>query len=250
MAKSYKRNLAVAVMNDKSDLKMLLEKNIYRIPVASYNKYLKDKWVPEFISFYQTRLFKEEGFRINYKASVAGYKEVTRQELFPDEKPDAPKYNKRYYLFSVEDIKRIPNPIISKRRRRINFIISNSSVFDDASEINDLYLGNRIENKLWRAFKKDEISAEREEYVRARGKYYSVDFSIYCKKGKIAVETDGDFWHSNPPKAKEDNVRDNNLKSIGWQVLRFSESQIVNDLNTECMPIVKETISYYGGIAV
>lgn len=237
-------------MNNKSDLKMLLEKNIYRIPVASYNKYLKDKWDPEFISFYQTRLFKEEGFRINYSASVIGYKEITRQELFPDERPDAPKYNKKYYLFQLKDIKRISKPIISQRRRRITFILSNLNQYSKAKEINDLYIGNTIENKLWRAFKKHNISAEREEYIKAREKYYSVDFSIYCKRGKIAVETDGDFWHSNPPKAQKDNVRDNNLKSIGWQVLRFSESQIVNALNTECIPIVKETISYYGGIAI
>jgi len=250
MAKGYQGNLVVAVMNNNSDLKMLLEKNIYRIPVASYNKYLKDKWIPEFISFYQTRLFKEDGFRVNYVAQVNTYKEITRRELFPDEKPDAPKYNKKYYLFSLKNIERIDAPIICQRRRRIIFIVSDTTLLNNAKEINDLYIGNRLENKLWQAFKKNKIQAEREDYVKARGKKYSLDFSIYCNKGKIGVETDGDFWHSNPLRARADNIRDNNLKTDGWNILRFSESQIISALDTECMPIIKENIENYGGVNI
>lgn len=248
MRGSVKGNLLVAVINSKNDLNVLLNKKVYRIPVASFNKYLKNKWVPEFICFYQTLLFKEEGYRINYIARVLTFQEVKRQEIFPDEMPDAPKFDKKYYLFSVDKIQKLDSSIISRRRRRINFIISNTYLFESAKEINDLYIGNRMENKLWSALKKNKIIAEREEFVRARGKYYAIDFSVYCNKGKIAIETDGDFWHISKEKAREDNNRDNDLKTAGWQVLRFSEEQVLKHMNKECMPIIKENVKNYGGV--
>jgi very-short-patch-repair endonuclease len=77
-----------------------------------------------------------------------------------------------------------------------------------------------------------------------------LDFAIYCAKGKLAVETDGDTWHATPKKAAEDNVRDNDLTSCGWKSLRFSAPQITQKMAEYCIPSVIKTINNMGGIDV
>jgi very-short-patch-repair endonuclease len=75
-----------------------------------------------------------------------------------------------------------------------------------------------------------------------------LDFAIYCAKGDIDVETDGDTWHSNPEKAAEDNLRDNALKTAGWKVLRFNTLQIQEQCQSYCLPIIAENINKLGGV--
>ena len=38
----------------------------------------------------------------------------------------------------------------------------------------------------------------------------------------LAASTNGDVWHANPERAVQDNLRDNDLETVGWKVLRFS----------------------------
>ncbi|MDO9130932.1 MAG: DUF559 domain-containing protein, partial [Anaerolineales bacterium] len=73
-------------------------------------------------------------------------------------------------------------------------------------------------------------------------------FAIYCAMGKVDVETDGDFWHANPERAADDNLRDNDLKTSGWQVLRFSTLQIQEQMADYCLQTVVKSINNYGGI--
>ncbi|CAA9581533.1 MAG: hypothetical protein AVDCRST_MAG18-3210 [uncultured Thermomicrobiales bacterium] len=37
------------------------------------------------------------------------------------------------------------------------------------------------------------VLAERQEFVTAKGRNYALDFAVYCARGKINIETDGDF---------------------------------------------------------
>jgi very-short-patch-repair endonuclease len=64
------------------------------------------------------------------------------------------------------------------------------------------------------------IDAERQEFVEVKEKAYLLDFAIYCRNGKIDIETDGDIWHSNKNRIPEDNRRDNDLETHGWRTLR------------------------------
>jgi very-short-patch-repair endonuclease len=75
-----------------------------------------------------------------------------------------------------------------------------------------------------------------------------LDFAIYCAKGNIDIETDGDFWHANPEKAEKDNVRDTDLRIAGWQVIRFSEKQIQEQAASSCVKTVAEIINNLGGV--
>lgn len=101
---------------------------------------------------------------------------------------------------------------------------------------------------MWAEFKRHSIPAERQEFVVAKGNDYALDFAIYCAKGNIDVEADGDFWHANPEKAEQDNLRDNDLKVEGWQVLRFNTKQIQEQAADYCVSIVTETINNLGGV--
>ena len=90
--------------------------------------------------------------------------------------------------------------------------------------------------------------AERQEFITVENENYFLDFAIYCARSNIAVETDGDTWHANPQKARQDNLRDNNLTAAGWEVLRFTTHQIQEELESYCVPNITKAINKSGGV--
>lgn len=58
-----------------------------------------------------------------------------------------------------------------------------------------------------------------------RIKRYIVDFFIPSKN--LVIECDGDYWHSLPGRVESDRKKDEYLASIGVQILRLPETQIV-----------------------
>lgn len=86
----------VAIINNKLDFSILREQCWYRIPVASVAKWLKDRWPPQWLAFYQTSAFEAEKHAVNYFGEVLHIREVYRWQLFPDE-PQDEKGSKRYY---------------------------------------------------------------------------------------------------------------------------------------------------------
>ncbi|MCZ7550057.1 MAG: endonuclease domain-containing protein [Anaerolineales bacterium] len=178
---------------------------------------------------------------------VLDIREVRRWQLFPDE-PHDEKSNRRYYQVFVKSVQTLPKPIFSRRFRRIIFIPTTWEKFINASEINDLFDESSLEDKLWAEFKRHNIPAERQEYVIARKNDYALDFAVYCAKGNIDIETDGDFWHANPEKAEQDNLRDHDLSTEGWKILRFSENQIQEQAASYCVKTVSDNINLLGGV--
>jgi very-short-patch-repair endonuclease len=222
---SKRGEVLVAIMNNKLDYAIWRERLWYRIPVSSVEKWIKERWAPKWLAFYQTMAFGAEKHAINYFAEVLDIREVRRWQLFPNE-PHDEKSNRRYYQIFVKSVQPLPKPIYSRRYRRIIFIPKTWEKFINASEINDLFHESSLEDKLWAEFKQHNIPAERQEFVVARKNDYALDFAVYCAKGNIDIETHGDFWHANPKKAEQDNLRDHDLNTEGWKVLRFSEKQI------------------------
>ena len=244
---SKRGEVLVAIINNKLDFAILREQLWYRIPVSSVEKWIKERWPPKWLAFYQTMAFGAEKHAINYIAEVLYFREVRRWQLFPNQ-PHDEKGNKWYYQIFVKSVHPLPKPIYSRRYRRIVFIPTTWEKFTNASEINDLFDESSLEDKLWAEFKRHNIPAERQEFVVARKKDYALDFAIYCTKGNIDVETDGDFWHANPEKAEQDNLRDNNLKAEGWQVLRFNTKQIQEQVADYCVPTIAKTIGKLGDL--
>ena len=238
--------ILVAIINNPSDFEILRAKGWYRIPVHSVEKWLKRRWPPAWLAFYQTKAFGAEAHAVHYYGEVIEIRQVYRPQLFPDEGHND-KSNKRYYQIFLKELQRLPKPIYSRRLRRIVFIPTTWEKFHAAAEINDLYDESPLEDRLWAEFKRNNIPAERQEYVKAEGNDYALDFAIYCNKGKIDVEADGDAWHANPKKAKLDNIRDNSLKTSGWEVLRFGSSQIREQAADYCVSTVAKNINRLDG---
>ena len=117
-----------------------------------------------------------------------------------------------------------------------------------AVEINDLYDESPLEDRLWAEFKGLRISAERQEFVQVGQHLYALDFAIYCASGKMDVETDGDTWHADPERIPLDNLRDNDLETVGWGILRFNTHQIQEEMAEYCLPTVVKNINRLGGL--
>ena len=55
-------------------------------------------------------------------------------------------------------------------------------------------------------------------------------------------------WHANPEKAAQDNLRDNDIETAGWKVLRFSSAQIQEHAADYCVETVAENVNALGGL--
>jgi len=157
------------------------------------------------------------------------------------------KAQKDYYQFRLEQIKELPKPIPSRRWRRIIHIPTTYQKLFTAEEINDLYDTSPLEDKMHQEMKRRKIEAERQVYVRAGGQNYCLDFGIFCRKGNIDVECDGEKYHTLPDALAKDRQRNNNLVSFGWRVLRFSGKEIYHVLQ-DCLGTVERTINNLGGL--
>ena len=111
----------VAIMNNPLDFAVARDQHWYRIPVSSAEKWLKRRWPPRWLAFYQTKVFKNEAFAINYYSRVLDIRQVFRWQLFPDQ-PRDDKAMQRYHQLLLGPLHRLPQPIRSRRLRRIVFI--------------------------------------------------------------------------------------------------------------------------------
>ena len=237
----------VAIMNEARDLQIAREQHWYRIPVASVERFLKDRCAPELLAFYQTKAFGDEGCAVNYFARVLDIHKVTRRELFPEEVQDK-KAGQEYYKVMLSPLESLTQPIFSQRFRRIVFIPTTLEKFAHAVEINDLYDASPLEDRLWAVLKLNGIPAERQEFIDINGRLYELDFAVYCADGNLDIETDGDTWHAALERIPLDNRRDNDLQTAGWSHLRFNTKQVREEIAEYCVPKIQENIARLGGL--
>jgi len=239
--------MLVGIVANISDYEIVQNQHWYRIPIDKAERLTKKRWPPKWIAFYYTNAIKDFPQMIIHYAKVSSVKEATRQELFPEE-TDNYKSKRKYYKISFKKVGALPKPILSRRWRRIIFIQTTYKKFLNAVEVNDLFDGSRLEDKLWAEFKINRVSAERQEVVRVDEKFYFLDFAIHCKKGKLDIETDGDKYHHHQEYATKDNLRNNDLTSNGWSVIRFDSFQIKEKMETYCLPTIMTNVNNLGGI--
>jgi very-short-patch-repair endonuclease len=233
----------VAIMNNNADLGILREQGWCRIPVAT----APQRWSPKWLAFYQTKVFDDGAFAVRYYGLVRSIRIVRRYELFPKE-PLNPKSERKCYEIHLHSLEQLPAPIYSRRLRRIVFISTTWQKFSHAIEINDLFDESPPEDRLWAELKRLAIPAERQWGVPVGKKWYVLDFALFCTKGSIDIETDGDAWHIGREQAPKDNLRNNALESVGWHVLRFNGHQIRESMNDYCVPEIAKTINSLGGL--
>lgn len=75
---------------------------------------------------------------------------------------------------------------------------------------------------------KDELTRKELVFeIQYRVLSYWVDFAF--PEIKLAVECDGERWHSTEEQILKDKKRDERLKSVGWTVLRFKDKEIITN---------------------
>lgn len=232
----------VAVLNNRPDFQRAETEHWYRIPVKTAPDGLRNtRW----IAFYMTKALGPERWSVRYWAKVRKITQVSRADLLPAEK-NHPRSQNLYYRLGLGPLQVRPEAILSRRRRRIVFIPSIWKKFTEALEINDLVHGSPLEDRLWAAFKQEEIAAERQWWEGEKTRY-CLDFALFCPQRNIDVECDGDTWHINPKSAAHDNARNNFLEQRGWHVLRFNTAQLTDDL-PGCVRNVTMLINRCGGL--
>jgi len=233
----------VAIVPRKKDWEILRRKHWYRIPVKSAPAIAQQL---KYLAFYQPKIFGDEKWAVNYYVRVKELNIAKRIELLPDE-PKHVRALDDYYVFTIGELNKLPHSIPSKKWRRIVFIPTTLSKLMKAEEINDLYQTSPLEEKIYKIMKKENITPERQYFVREGKTTYCLDFGIFCKDGKINVECDGKTYHSSRNAQIRDRMRNNELASSGWLVLRFTGTDINKNVRG-CVQQIKKAIKSLNGI--
>lgn len=230
----------VAVMTGPGDLETARLAHWYRIPV----KHAPAEGVgAPYLAFYQTKAFGPERWSINYLAPVSRWETVTRLDLFPDE-PGHPRARQSYYKVHLDELVRLPHPVVSRKLRRVAFIVTRWALLARAQEINDLFHGNQLEERLWHVLKQAGIPAERRFEVREQRQTYVLDLAVFCQRGKLGVWCQGESVAGQPGQW----VQECALTGRGWAVLRFSLAEVEQDL-AGCVQAVERAVQRLGGVA-
>jgi len=125
----------VAYVPTLADFSIIEDKGWYRIPQRSVPKGL----FAEYFAFYFGRPFGEQKWAIHYYAERLGHELVSRKSLFPKE-VDHPKADELYYKIQLGALQLLKRPIVSLRWRRVTFLHTTWDRFENAVEVNDLFL--------------------------------------------------------------------------------------------------------------
>lgn len=149
--------ILVAVMNNPRDLEIARLLGWYRIPLRSAPKVVS----VDYLAFYQTAVFGDEKWRIQYIAPVRGHELTTRAELIRDEL-DHPHARQDYYKIQLGTLTRLPRPILAGKWRRITFLYTIGEYLLNAETINDLVVHSEERRTLWQTLR--ERASQSQEY--------------------------------------------------------------------------------------
>lgn len=231
----------VAVMNSHRDYEIALERGWYRIP---YER-APSRVGADYLAFYQTSVFHEERWAVNYYATITRYHVVSRRSLLPDE-PEHPRADALYYRIDIGPLLRLSPPIPSQRLRRISFIPTTLERLLHAEEINDLWCGSPDEERLWRAFKESGIGVERRYPLREDAPECTVDFALLCKEGRVGVCVEGA-----PPVRNVRMVREFPLideyaaNALGWTIVQLGHRDLARPA-AACVEAILKVVGRLG----
>ncbi len=232
----------VAVMNNRRDFLIARDEGWYRIPYERGPSQVG----ADFLAFYQTKAFDEEHWMIKYFAPIRRYRIVSRKSLLPDE-ADHPRAGHLYYKLEIGSLRTLPRPIPSHRLRRITFIPTTLGRLLQAQEINDLWLGSAVEERLWQAFKENGINGERYYALKEEDEYCQIDIALFCARGRIAVLLEAKTPVENVSIVREQpRIDDYDLAARGWTLLCFSPAELTTSL-PKCLDRILEAVAKHGG---
>lgn len=95
----------IAIVNNPQDWRIVQEQRWYRVPVETAPR----RWPPQWLAFYQTKIFKDEAYAVRYFGRVNRIQKVKREALFPDELLNA-KSQREYYQVFLDSLETLPRP--------------------------------------------------------------------------------------------------------------------------------------------
>lgn len=243
------KELLVALLPTRSALETLRSEGWYHMPVENMPGRWREGWQPKAMAFYQGRVFGgDEAYKVRQFAEVDRIDIVPRKELFPNDVENQHKAENLYYRVSLHDLQFRYRPIVSYRPRRLVFLPTTMEKFEKAEQINDLFDGSPLEDRLWQTLKENMVLAERQWKVFIDGHNYYLDFAVFCKKGKLVIETDGYIYHYDDRNQIDyDTFRQKELELAGWRSLRFTSGQVSENRNTY-LPQIQKAIDQLGGV--
>lgn len=252
------KSVLVSVLKSKDDLRLLLEERWYRIPLAFLPK---QKFTH--IAFYQPIQFGKNGKRIQYYGRVVKREVKKRVELLPHE-PLHERANDDYLKCSFRTIKRLARPIRNVVPRRVSFGFTDLKTLRSAQDILELYhvapTEQIIERELvrlgipvisqYRISLKSPLAkgvppSSEVGAVYLKSNRYRLDLAIFCDKGNIAIECDNRKAHSGKLQKHKDTQKDVGLTRLGWHVIRLTESDILENLDS-CISRIQKKIATLG----
>jgi very-short-patch-repair endonuclease len=239
-----KKEVLVALLPKIPALDRLKSEGWYHIPVESAPK----RWPPKVLAFYQGKVFGDEKYQIRYFGEVGDIDVVLRKELFPDDEENQHKAERSYYRVKIKGLQTRYRPILSYRPRRLVFIPTTLEKFEKAEQINDLFDASPLEDRLWMALKYINILAERQWKIIVQNHNYYLDFAVFCKNGKLAIETDGYSYHYDSKNQIDyDTWRQNEIELDDWRFLHYTSKQ-VKDNWTPYLRQIEQKIEQLGGL--
>ncbi len=232
----------VGVVRRKQDLDRAREEGWYRLPGS-----LSFRHHPRYLALYPVRSCGRAGGRISWYAPVAGVERLRRIDLLPGE-PEHPRAGEWYWKLKLGKPIKLARPVRNRLRRRLVFAYTTVSRLRRAREIGELFGIPPLEEIARRALAAAEIPA-REQFIVRGGKRwrYRIDFAVFCREGKIALECDHSRWHGRPAQKKKDRLRDRRLRRAGWTVVHLPEDKILLEPLTAIGPL-RKLIASLGGI--
>jgi len=140
--------ILVAVMNNLRDFEIARVLGWYRIPLRSAPKVV----AVDYLAFYQTGVFGEDKWRIQYIAEVRGHELTTRAELLRDE-ADHPHANQEYFKIQLGPLEHLRQPILAEDWRRITFFYTLGEYLLKAETVSDLMVASGERQILWKALR-------------------------------------------------------------------------------------------------
>jgi very-short-patch-repair endonuclease len=244
-----KKDILIAVVKTDQDLEWLRKQHLYRIPA---------RWAPRrkpgWIAFYEPkaalrrgRVLLTDGFegRVRYWGRVRGWRRLPRVKILPRETAH-PRAQQTYWLAKLATLERLAKPIGNRNRMRVVFGKTSLERLKTATDVKELFGIPLIEEKIEQALRRAQIPIQREHSVRVSGRRFRLDFAVFCRRGKIAIECDGLRWHSSKPHQARDRLKDACLREAGWKVVRLGEKEIM-ERPGECLDRVRQKARSLGG---
>jgi len=219
--KSSQENVLVCVLKDRRDSKLLFKEQWYRIP----KKHLPRRRF-KYLAFYQPTSFGRQGERISYYARVLGKNTLFRNKLLPQEAGHI-RAEEEYIRIQIGRPSKLSRPLCNTSPRRVSFGFTSLARLLSAKNILQLYGVPETEKITGLNLGRANIRVAPQYWVTGSGKKYRLDFAVFCKRGKIAIECDNAKAHSGRRQTERDKEKDSFLRRLGWRVVRLKEKDIV-----------------------